>query len=63
MILAPKHSAVMKVEEIEEVAVAIEGLKLVVVDVPGHEIYVTEAGKCQSMVLKFLSSLQVDSVN
>lgn len=59
LILAPKNSAVMKVEEMENVHATIQGSRLVVVDVPGHEIYVTGAKNCQAALFEFLQDLSV----
>lgn len=57
LILAPSNSAATKVEEQKRIAEEVERSRLVVVEGLGHEIYVTEAGKCQSAFLEFLRDL------
>ncbi|KAF2850842.1 alpha/beta-hydrolase [Plenodomus tracheiphilus IPT5] len=62
LILAPKNSAVMSVQQMEEVAATINRSRLVIVDVPGHEIYVLGAQQCQDALLTFLHEFNVNSV-
>jgi pimeloyl-ACP methyl ester carboxylesterase len=57
LILSPTQSAAVKIEDMEKLAKTIEGSKLVLVDGPGHEIYVTQAEKCQEVFMHFLGSL------
>ncbi|KAF2277564.1 putative alpha/beta fold family hydrolase [Westerdykella ornata] len=57
LILAPANSAAAKLEDQKKLAEEIPGARLEVVDGPGHEIYVTEAEKCQKMFLDFLGRL------
>ncbi|KAF2685790.1 alpha/beta-hydrolase [Lentithecium fluviatile CBS 122367] len=58
LILAPSQSAATSVGEQKSIAGKIEGSKLEVIGGSGHEIYVTEAQKCQSAFLDFLTSLK-----
>ncbi|KAF2099805.1 alpha/beta-hydrolase [Rhizodiscina lignyota] len=58
LILAPANSAATKVEEQKAVSGRIHGSKLVIVDAPGHEIYVEQAELCQKELLQFLSGLK-----
>jgi pimeloyl-ACP methyl ester carboxylesterase len=57
LVLSPTQSAAVKVEDMEKLAETIRGSKLVLIEGPGHEIYVTQAEKCQEMFLQFLESL------
>lgn len=57
LILAPKHSAVMTVAQMEDVAKQVPGAQLEVVDAPGHEIFVSGASQCQTVALKFWASV------
>jgi pimeloyl-ACP methyl ester carboxylesterase len=57
LILAPSNSAATNVEEQKKIADKIKGSRLEIVEGPGHEIYVTEGGKCQAVFLDFLESL------
>lgn len=58
LILAPKSSAVVSEADMEQLARQIgASANLVVVDAPGHEIYVSGADQCQATVLKFWGSL------
>lgn len=60
LILAPRSSAVVSVADMEELARQIgASANLVVIDAPGHEIYVSGADQCQAAVLKFWRSLAV----
>lgn len=54
LILAPSQSAATKLEDQKKLAEEIPGAKLEVIDGPGHEIYVTQAEKCQKAFLDFL---------
>lgn len=57
LMLAPKNSAVMSVEQMKDVAGQIAGSKLDVIDAPGHEIYVSGAAQCQAAAMKFWDAL------
>ena len=57
LILAPSQSAAAKVEDQKKIAEQISGVKLEVIDGPGHEIYVTQAEKCQKAFLAFLEEV------
>lgn len=57
LILAPRDSAVMTVEAMQDVAKEIKGSKLQVIEAQGHEIYVTGARECQEAALDFWKSL------
>jgi len=57
LILAPKHSAVMSVDQMEGVAAKVAGSRLAVIDAPGHEIYTTGAIQCQAATMEFWNSL------
>ncbi|KAG8157612.1 hypothetical protein KVR01_012654 [Diaporthe batatas] len=62
LILAPRSSAVLTVPDMEQLARQIgASASLVVVDAPGHEIYVSGADQCQAAVLKFWKSLAASS--
>lgn len=54
LILSPTQSAAVKVEDMKALAEKIEGSRLVLVEGPGHEIYVTQAEQCQHAFLGFL---------
>jgi pimeloyl-ACP methyl ester carboxylesterase len=54
LILSPTQSAAVKVEDMEKLVKTIAGSKLVLVEGPGHEIYVTQAERCQVEFLRFL---------
>ncbi|KAF2800803.1 alpha/beta-hydrolase [Melanomma pulvis-pyrius CBS 109.77] len=58
LILAPSQSAATKLEEQQWLAQKIPGARLEVIEGPGHEIYVTQAEKCQSAFLDFLEQLK-----
>jgi pimeloyl-ACP methyl ester carboxylesterase len=58
LILAPSQSAATKVEEQRWLSEQIKGSRLEIIEGPGHEIYVTQAEKCQSVFLNFLDQLQ-----
>ncbi|KAK6063706.1 3-oxoadipate enol-lactonase [Seiridium cupressi] len=58
LILAPKHSAVIKVSDMEELSRQIEGCRLQVIDKPGHEIFTSAPDECQAAALKFWHSLE-----
>ncbi|KAF1843737.1 alpha/beta-hydrolase [Cucurbitaria berberidis CBS 394.84] len=63
-ILAPTQSAAVTVEGQKKLEESIAGSRLVFVEGGGHEIYVTQAEKCQEYFLEFLGSLSsVRSVN
>lgn len=53
LILAPKHSAIMSVEQMEGVASQVPGSQLEIIDAPGHEIFINGAAQCQAAALKF----------
>lgn len=55
LILAPSQSAATSVEDQKALAKTIPGAKIEIVEGPGHEIYVTQAPKCQSAFLDFLT--------
>lgn len=55
--LAPGKSVAVGVEAQREMVGEIKGARLEVVDVEGHEIYVTGAEKCQGVFLEFLEGL------
>jgi pimeloyl-ACP methyl ester carboxylesterase len=57
LILSPTQSAAVKVEDMGKLSETIGGSELVLVDGPGHEIYMTQAEKYQSAFLGFLRSL------
>lgn len=57
LILAPKHSAVIKVPDMEALAGQVDGAAVEVIDVPGHEIFVTGAEQCQKAISKFWQSI------
>ncbi|KAI0121270.1 Alpha/Beta hydrolase protein [Xylariales sp. AK1849] len=63
LILAPKHSAVISVASMEELASQIEAAKLQVIDKPGHEIFTSAAEECQTAALKFWHSLGLKGDN
>lgn len=58
LILAPSQSAAAKLEDQKKLAEEISGAKLEVIDGPGHEIYVTQAEKCQKAFLGFLEQVR-----
>ncbi|CAK7236631.1 hypothetical protein SBRCBS47491_009703 [Sporothrix bragantina] len=58
LILAPSNSAMVNVQDMEELAASLPTARLVVVDALGHEIYSEAAEACQKAVLEFLDSLQ-----
>ncbi|KAF2641578.1 alpha/beta-hydrolase [Massarina eburnea CBS 473.64] len=60
LILAPSRSAATSVEEQTALKEKVKGAKMVVVEGAGHEIYVTEAERCQEVFLDFLESLVVN---
>jgi pimeloyl-ACP methyl ester carboxylesterase len=57
LILSPTQSAAVKVEDMKALAKLIERSKLVLIEGPGHEIYVTQAEQCQQAFLGFLDGL------
>lgn len=57
LILAPTQSAAVTVEGSKKLAETIKGSKVVFVEAAGHEIYVTQAEKCQEAFLDFLGSI------
>ncbi|KAF1839669.1 alpha/beta-hydrolase [Decorospora gaudefroyi] len=57
LILSPTQSAAVRVEDMKKLTGIIKGSRLVLVEGPGHEIYVTHAEKCQEVFLDFLKSL------
>lgn len=57
LILSPTQSAAVKVEDMRVLAKTIERSKLVLIEGPGHEIYVTQAEQCQEAFLSFLENL------
>ncbi len=57
LILSPTQSAAVRVEDMKALSETIEGSKLVLVEGPGHEIYVTQAKQCQEAFLAFLEDL------
>ncbi|KAG9192227.1 hypothetical protein G6011_10961 [Alternaria panax] len=57
LILSPTQSAAVKVEDMEILAKMIKGSMLVLIEGPGHEIYVTQAEQCQEAFLGFLRGL------
>ena len=57
LILAPSQSAATKVEEQRWLAEKISRARLEIIEGPGHEIYVTQAKKCQEVFLDFLQQL------
>jgi len=57
LILAPTRSAATTVEDQKAIQTRIQGSHLVLIDAPGHEIYVQEPEACQEAFLKFLGSL------
>ena len=61
LILAPTQSAAVPVEEQKKLAERIGGSKLVLIEGGGHEIYVTQADKCQEQYLGFLGSVSGSS--
>jgi pimeloyl-ACP methyl ester carboxylesterase len=58
LILAPSQSAAARLEDQKRLAVEIPNARLVVIDGPGHEIYVTQAEKCQAAFLSFLGEVK-----
>jgi pimeloyl-ACP methyl ester carboxylesterase len=58
LILGPTQSAAVKVADLEALRDGIHASQLVLIDGPGHEIYVTQAEKCQSAFLGFLEGLK-----
>ncbi|KAI4668752.1 uncharacterized protein J4E88_001657 [Alternaria novae-zelandiae] len=60
LILSPTQSAAVRVEDMKALREKIEGSKLVLVEGPGHEIYVTQAEQCQQAFLGFLENLDRD---
>jgi len=58
LILAPSNSAATKLEEQQRLLQQISGARMEVVYGKGHEIYVTDAEKCQSVFLSFLAELK-----
>lgn len=59
LILGPSQSAATSVEDQKKLAEMVEGAKLEVIEGPGHEIYVTQAEKCQKIYLDFLGTLKM----
>lgn len=57
LILGPRHSAVITVESMEDLAKQIHGARLELIDKPGHEIFVSAAEECQAAALDFWHSL------
>ena len=57
LILAPARSAATKLEEQRWIQSQIPGAELVVIEAPGHEIYVQNSRGCQQATLKFLGEL------
>lgn len=58
LVLAPANSVATTVSEQRAMAEQMPRTKLVVVDAPGHEIYVERAELCQRELLQFLSTLE-----
>jgi pimeloyl-ACP methyl ester carboxylesterase len=58
LILAPSNSAATKLEEQQKLLQAIPNARMEVIKGKGHEIYVTEAERCQDVFLAFLSDLR-----
>jgi pimeloyl-ACP methyl ester carboxylesterase len=58
LVLAPSQSAATSVEEQRGLAREIRGARLEVPEGKGHEIYVTEAERCQEIFLDFLRNLE-----
>ncbi|KAF2011779.1 alpha/beta-hydrolase [Aaosphaeria arxii CBS 175.79] len=57
LILAPSQSAAVRVEDMMQLKETIPNARLEVVQGPGHEIYVTQAEKCQQAFLKFVAEI------
>ena len=57
LILAPSQSAAARLEDQKKLAGEIPGARLEIIDGPGHEIYVTQAEKCQKAYLEFLEQI------
>ncbi|KAL1887616.1 hypothetical protein Sste5346_010117 [Sporothrix stenoceras] len=58
LILAPKNSAMVTVESMEELAASVPTSRLVLIGAAGHEIYCEAAEACQEATLKFLNDFQ-----
>ena len=61
--MAPSNSAATTAEEWRKLAQGIPGARLEIVDVPGHEIYVTAADRCQAAFLDSIRRLYHCSVD
>jgi len=61
LILAPARSVATRLEEQKDIQRQVEGSQLVVIDAPGHEIYVQEPEKCQDAFMTFLRGLKSTS--
>lgn len=57
LILAPTESAAVRVEDQRALSKTVQQGQLVLIEGGGHEIYVTQAEKCQKALLDFLESL------
>lgn len=57
LILAPSQSAATKLEEQQWIQSQIPGAELVIIEAPGHEIYVQNPHDCQKALLDFLERL------
>jgi pimeloyl-ACP methyl ester carboxylesterase len=57
LILSPTQSAAVRVEDMRSLAEKIEGSRLVFIEGPGHEIYVTQSERCQEAFLGFLEEV------
>ncbi|USP73241.1 hypothetical protein yc1106_00515 [Curvularia clavata] len=58
LILSPTQSVAVKAEDMKALMKTIQTSELVLIDGPGHEIYVTDAEKCQKAFLDFLERLR-----
>lgn len=58
LILAPSNSAATKLEEQQKLLQAIPNARMEIIKAKGHEIYVTEAERCQAVFLAFLADLK-----
>jgi pimeloyl-ACP methyl ester carboxylesterase len=57
LILSPTQSAAVRVEDMRSLAERIEESRLVFIEGPGHEIYVTQSEQCQEAFLGFLEEV------
>ncbi|KAF2466727.1 alpha/beta-hydrolase [Lindgomyces ingoldianus] len=60
LILAPSQSAATTLKEQQQLQQQIPGARMEIISGPGHEIYVTQAEKCQGAFLSFLGALRQD---